>query len=131
MAQSGTNTPRKRVKITPAQKAQDGDGALDKHWRTYFRRSSRPPPGDAIGAESREDNTHANYREANRALWRLTPPPLVGKILTDLCEELEHGFRQRRRRHTSGCRRWPRTGRGCGRRFRPASSSRPRRSARC
>ncbi|MDP7326630.1 MAG: phage portal protein [Qipengyuania citrea] len=30
------------------------------------------------------DNTYANYREANRALWRLTLLPLAGKILTGL-----------------------------------------------
>ncbi len=27
------------------------------------------------------DNTYANYREANRALWRLTLLPLAAKIL--------------------------------------------------
>jgi len=30
------------------------------------------------------DNTYANYREANRALWRLTLLPLAGKILNGL-----------------------------------------------
>ncbi|MEP3224902.1 MAG: phage portal protein [Parasphingorhabdus sp.] len=30
------------------------------------------------------DNSYANYREANRALWRLTILPLAGKILTAL-----------------------------------------------
>ena len=30
------------------------------------------------------DNTYANYREANRALWRLTLLPLAGKILAGL-----------------------------------------------
>ncbi|MBX7494440.1 phage portal protein [Qipengyuania sp. 6B39] len=30
------------------------------------------------------DNTYANYREASRALWRLTLLPLAGKILTGL-----------------------------------------------
>ena len=30
------------------------------------------------------DNTYANYREANRALWRLTLLPLAGKILDGL-----------------------------------------------
>jgi HK97 family phage portal protein len=34
------------------------------------------------------DNTYANYREANRALWRLTLLPLAGKILTGLAEGL-------------------------------------------
>jgi phage portal protein BeeE len=29
-------------------------------------------------------NTYANYREANRALWRLTLLPLAGKILNGL-----------------------------------------------
>jgi HK97 family phage portal protein len=30
------------------------------------------------------DNTYANYREANRALWRLTLLPLLSKILKGL-----------------------------------------------
>ena len=30
------------------------------------------------------DNSYANYREANRALWRLTILPLAGKILDGL-----------------------------------------------
>ncbi|MET0251742.1 MAG: phage portal protein [Novosphingobium sp.] len=34
------------------------------------------------------DNTYANYREANRALWRLTLLPLAGKILSGLAEGL-------------------------------------------
>lgn len=34
------------------------------------------------------DNTYANYREANRALWRLTLLPLMAKILSGL----EHGL---------------------------------------
>lgn len=34
------------------------------------------------------DSTYANYREANRALWRLTLLPLAGKILGGLCEGL-------------------------------------------
>ena len=34
------------------------------------------------------DNSYANYREANRALWRLTILPLMGKILL----ALEHGL---------------------------------------
>jgi HK97 family phage portal protein len=34
------------------------------------------------------DNTYANYREANRALWRLTLLPLAGKILGGLAEGL-------------------------------------------
>ncbi len=34
------------------------------------------------------DNNYANYREANRALWRLTILPLMGKILS----ALEHGL---------------------------------------
>ena len=44
------------------------------------------------------DNTYANYREANRALWRLTLLPLAGKILAgllggraDLCGEAPSG----------------------------------------
>lgn len=38
------------------------------------------------------DNTYANYREANRALWRLTLLPLAGKILSGLAEGLEPWF---------------------------------------
>lgn len=36
MAQRRTNTLRKQVRISPAQKARGGEGILDKHWRTYF-----------------------------------------------------------------------------------------------
>ncbi|WP_095012168.1 phage portal protein [Tsuneonella mangrovi] len=38
------------------------------------------------------DNTYANYREANRALWRLTLLPLAGKILGGLQEGLNVWF---------------------------------------
>ncbi len=38
------------------------------------------------------DNTYANYREANRALWRLTLLPLAGKILSGLQEGLRPWF---------------------------------------
>jgi HK97 family phage portal protein len=38
------------------------------------------------------DNTYANYREASRALWRLTLLPLAGKILSGLAEGLEAWF---------------------------------------
>lgn len=38
------------------------------------------------------DNTYANYREANRALWRLTLLPLAGKILSALGEGLVTWF---------------------------------------
>ena len=38
------------------------------------------------------DNTYANYREANRALWRLTLLPLTGKILGGLSEGLRPWF---------------------------------------
>lgn len=38
------------------------------------------------------DNTYANYREANRALWRLTLLPLAGKILSGLAEGLQPWF---------------------------------------
>ena len=34
------------------------------------------------------DNSYANYREANRALWRLTLLPLAGKILDAIAEAL-------------------------------------------
>jgi HK97 family phage portal protein len=38
------------------------------------------------------DNTYANYREANRALWRLTLMPLAGKILSGISEGLQPWF---------------------------------------
>jgi len=38
------------------------------------------------------DNTYANYREANRALWRLTLLPLAGKILSGIAEGLSPWF---------------------------------------
>ncbi|MFN3551623.1 MAG: phage portal protein [Novosphingobium meiothermophilum] len=38
------------------------------------------------------DNTYANYREANRALWRLTLLPVAGKILSALAEGLRPWF---------------------------------------
>lgn len=38
------------------------------------------------------DNTYANYREANRALWRLTLLPLAAKLLSALQEGLQPWF---------------------------------------
>src|SRR5690606_34517056 len=38
------------------------------------------------------DSTYANYREANRALWRLTLLPLAGKLLAALGEGLAAWF---------------------------------------
>ena len=38
------------------------------------------------------DSTYANYREANRALWRLTLLPLAAKLLSALCEGLAPWF---------------------------------------
>ena len=38
------------------------------------------------------DSTHANYREANRALWRLTLLPLAAKLLAALSEGLATWF---------------------------------------
>lgn len=38
------------------------------------------------------DNTYANYREANKALWRLTLLPLAGKLLAALQEGLAPWF---------------------------------------
>lgn len=38
------------------------------------------------------DNTYANYREANRALWRLTLLPLAGKLFSALQEGLSPWF---------------------------------------
>jgi HK97 family phage portal protein len=40
------------------------------------------------------DSTYANYREANRALWRLTLLPLAGKILGGIAEGLASWFPQ-------------------------------------
>ena len=44
------------------------------------------------------DNTYANYREANRALWRLTLLPLAGKILSGLQAGLSDWFAEDRER---------------------------------
>lgn len=38
------------------------------------------------------DNTYANYREANRALWRLTLLPLISKICGGLHSGLSDWF---------------------------------------
>jgi phage portal protein BeeE len=38
------------------------------------------------------DNTYSNYKEASRALWRLTLLPLAGKILGGLAEGLRPWF---------------------------------------
>lgn len=38
------------------------------------------------------DNTYSNYREANRALWRLTLLPLASKLFAALTEGLVHWF---------------------------------------
>lgn len=38
------------------------------------------------------DNTYSNYREANRALWRLTLLPLAGKILGGMQDGLRPSF---------------------------------------
>ena len=35
------------------------------------------------------DNTYANYREANRSLWRLTILPLAGKLFGALAQGLQ------------------------------------------
>jgi HK97 family phage portal protein len=40
------------------------------------------------------DNTYSNYREANRALWRLTLLPLADKLLGALCEGLAPWYPQ-------------------------------------
>lgn len=40
------------------------------------------------------DSTHANYREANRALWRLTVLPLAGAVLGGIAEGLRGWFGQ-------------------------------------
>lgn len=42
------------------------------------------------------NNTYANYREANRALWRLTLLPLAGKILAAVAEGLAPWFPEAR-----------------------------------
>ncbi|MDJ0642795.1 MAG: phage portal protein [Erythrobacter sp.] len=41
------------------------------------------------------DNTYSNYREANRALWRLTLLPLAEKLFSALREGLSPWFRNR------------------------------------
>jgi len=38
------------------------------------------------------DNTYANYKEANRALWRLTLLPLTGKLISGLQQGLRPWF---------------------------------------
>lgn len=38
------------------------------------------------------DNTYSNYREANRALWRLTLLPLAEKVLSGIAEGLDPWF---------------------------------------
>jgi len=38
------------------------------------------------------DSTHANYREANRALWRLTVQPLAGAVLGGIADGLRGWF---------------------------------------
>jgi HK97 family phage portal protein len=38
------------------------------------------------------DSTYANYREANRSLWRLTILPLAGKLLGAIAQGLEAGW---------------------------------------
>jgi len=42
------------------------------------------------------DSTHANYKEANRALWRLTVLPLAGAILSGLRDGLAADFPEAR-----------------------------------
>ena len=42
------------------------------------------------------DSTHANYREANKALWRLTVLPLAGAILSALVAGLQADFPEAR-----------------------------------
>ena len=42
------------------------------------------------------DSTHANYREANKALWRLTVLPLAGAILEALSTGLASDFPEAR-----------------------------------
>jgi HK97 family phage portal protein len=42
------------------------------------------------------DNSYANYREANKAVWRLTILPLADKILTELAQGLSPWFAQAR-----------------------------------
>ena len=77
------------------------------------------------------DNTYANYREANRALWRLTLLPLAGKILGGLAEGLARGSRKRYSASIStGCPRCRRTASDCGRRYRRPISS-PDEKRRC
>ena len=61
------------------------------------------------------DATYANYREANRALWRLTVLPLAGTIRPALAQGLGDGSRGRRCRSIwITCRRWRRIASGFG-----------------
>ncbi|GGB30395.1 hypothetical protein GCM10011380_19850 [Sphingomonas metalli] len=43
------------------------------------------------------DSTHANYREANRALWRMTVLPLAEELLTGIAQGLAGWFADRQR----------------------------------
>ncbi len=84
MAECGTNTPRKRVKITPAQKAQDGEGALDKHWRTYFLQELAATSNVTRSAEKAGASLSRVYKT------RREHPGFAAEWRQALCEGYEH-----------------------------------------
>ena len=79
------------------------------------------------------DATYANYREANRALWRLTLLPLASKLLAALSEGLATWFPRcsagGRSRPDPGAGRRPRAAVGAGRRRRLPQRCRKARAA--
>lgn len=76
--------PRKRVKITPIQKAHEGEGHLDKHWRTYFLQE--------LAATS---NVTQSAKKAGASLSRVYKtrrehPDFAAEWRQALCEGYEH-----------------------------------------
>jgi len=84
MAQGGTNPPRKRVKITPAQKAQYGEGPLDKHWRTYFLQELAATSNVTRSAEKAGASLSRVYKT------RREHPGFAAEWRHALCEGYEH-----------------------------------------
>lgn len=69
--------PRKRAKITPAQREAGGEGTVNKHWRTYFlqalaatsnvtasAREAEVSPSRAYKARREEPDFAAQWRNA-------------------------------------------------------------------
>ena len=73
----------------------------------------------------------ANYREANRALWRQTVLPLIGRTMQALTAWLAPAFGDRFASSptSTASRRWPRSARRCGAASAPPISSIATRSA--